>query len=62
MIHGKVVAEPTERVGVGAATAARLAVMERLVRASRAMADSLDPFEAAATLVKEVLLRMRTRA
>jgi hypothetical protein len=38
--------------GNAAAAVARLAVMERLVRAGRSIADSLDPFDASNTIVQ----------
>ena len=55
MIHGKVVApvstSSNERIGQ---IEKRLATMERLIEASRSIADSLDPYDATNTIVKEV--------
>jgi hypothetical protein len=57
VIHGKVVNKTNAGNGGGqnAATAARLNVMERIVAASRSIANSLDPYDATNTIVKEVM-------
>ena len=54
MIHGKVVApvstSSNEKIGQ---IEKRLATMERLIEASRSIADSLDPYDATNTIIKE---------
>jgi hypothetical protein len=56
VIHGKVVNKTNAgNGGQNAATAARLNVMERIVAASRSIANSLDPYDATNTIVKEVM-------
>jgi len=53
VIHGKVVGGGGTSAGQAAAAVARLAVMERLVRSSRAISESLNPYEATSTIVQE---------
>mmetsp|Transcript_28962 Transcript_28962/g.34161 ORF Transcript_28962/g.34161 Transcript_28962/m.34161 type:complete len:475 (+) Transcript_28962:83-1507(+) len=55
VIHGKVVNKVAAAAASGQnnATAARLSIMERIVIASRSIADSLDPYDATNTIIKE---------
>ena len=53
VIHGKVVGGGGSSAGQAAAAVARLAVMERLVKAGRGIAESLNPYDASNTIVQE---------
>lgn len=53
VIHGKVVGGGGTSTGQAAAAVARLAVMERLVRASRGIAETLNPWDASNAVVQE---------
>lgn len=53
-IHGKVIAPVTTSANKQmGAVEKRLSVMERLIEASRSIADTLDPYDATNTIVKE---------